>query len=143
MRLREGFCAMSERYRPTPESSDGAGDGSFDAAVAAAVPVVGVDVALLCTFVGVFAAVVLLVDVLRVRSFLGIGVAVERVLATQAGRSLRVTVALTTWLSSDTAARRGGTVGVVVRRLAGRTGCGCSPETSRVPNLAFADDSRA
>ena len=39
MRPREGFCARRLRYRPTPESSDGAGDGSFaiEAEAAAAV----------------------------------------------------------------------------------------------------------
>ena len=84
---------------------------------------------------------VLVWDVFRVRSLFVIGVAVARVLASQAGRS-RVTVAFTEWPSSDCAACRRAVGVACVRRLGGRAAFGGSP-TIRVPNLAIADDSRA
>lgn len=87
--------------------------------------------------VGVRVAV-LVWDVFRTRAFFGPGVVVARVLVFHSGLSL-VTVAFTAWPSSDGAGRLA--VGVVcVRRLAGRAACGVSA-MSRVPNLAFADDS--
>ena len=63
----------------------------------------------------------------------------ERELESHAGL---VTVAFADWLSSDGCGRRGAGVPCVLR-LAGRFGFGDSPETRRVPNFAFADDSLA
>lgn len=86
---------------------------------------------------------VLVWDILRVRCIFGTGVVVTRVLVFHSGLSDLVTVALTEWPSSDAAARR--PVGVAwVRRLAGRAPpIGLSGDvTNRVPNLAFAEDSR-
>jgi hypothetical protein len=63
------------------------------------------------------------------------------VLVPQAGR---VTVALTELLSSDGVTRVLVLGAVSVFLLAGRkAGEACSPDTSRVPNFALAEDSRA
>ncbi len=64
-----------------------------------------------------------------------------RVLPSQAGR---VTVTLTECPSSDVAVATGRRLGVVAfRRLAGRAAANVeSAETRRLPNLAFAEDSR-
>ena len=70
----------------------------------------------------------------------GTGVDVALVLPSHAGLSL-VTVTFTEWLSSDAVGFR--EVGVAwFRRLAGRLFAGESAPIIRVPNLAFAEDSR-
>ena len=68
--FRDGFCASICRYKPTPESSDGAGEASALAV----------------------AAVRLVWDVLRGRLVAGAPIICERVLVSQAGL---VTVAFT------------------------------------------------
>ena len=119
-RLREGSWFTMFLMKPTPESSEGAGDPR--------VFVFGVVVT---------RAAALVCETLRER--LGTGVEAARVLLSHVGRS-RVMVTLTEWLSSDTLRL----VGVAaVLRLAGRGTCKGSFITSRVPNLALAEDSRA
>lgn len=77
-------------------------------------------------------------EVLRDR-FVEAEVAGVRVLPSQAGR---VTVTLTEFPSSNVGGRRLGVL--TVRRLAGRAAAANeeSAETRRLPNLAFAEDSR-
>lgn len=100
---------MSWRYRPTPESSDGAGDARSLFAAAA-----GIRAPLVCDRF-----------LVRVRVEVGVVVPTERVLPSHAGRAavLLVTVDLAdTCPSSECPGRR--EVGVAwVRRLAGRI-CG-------------------
>jgi hypothetical protein len=78
-------------------------------------------------------------EVLRDRFIDWAEVAGVRVLPSQAGR---VTVTLTECPSSDVGGRRLGVL--TVRRLAGRAAAANeeSAETRRLPNLAFAEDSR-
>lgn len=120
--FREGSLASIWRYRPTPESSEGAGEPS---PFGVTTRVTGAP--LVC-------------ETLRVR--FPAAPSGGRVLVFHSGLWL-VTVDLAAlWPSSDCCARRGAGVPAWVRRLAGRGAEELSPETSRVPNLAFADDSR-
>ena len=125
-RFKEGSWFTMFRMKPTPESSEGAGD----ARVLGALGVVVTRVAALVW------------ETLRAR--LGTGVDIARVLLSHVGLS-RVTVTLTAeaWPSSEC----GVTfllVGVgAARRLAGRGACKGSFVTRRVPNFALAEDSRA
>ena len=124
-RLREGSWFTMLRMKPTPESSDGAGD--------ARVLVLGVVVTRVAALVW---------EMLRARLGTGVAAAVARVLLSHVGRS-RVIVTFTEWPSSECGVTFRFVGVAAVLRLAGRGGCGTSVETSRVPNLAFADDSRA
>ena len=112
------------RMKPTPESSEGAGEARF-----------------LLTGVVVTRAAALVCETLRAR--LGTGVAdVARVLLSHVGLS-RVIVTLTECPSSECGVTFLFTGVVAVLRLAGRgTLCGTSGDMRRVPNFAFADDSR-
>ena len=123
-RLREGSWLTMLRMKPTPESSDGAGE--------ARVLVLGVVVTRVAALVW---------EMFRGRFGTGV-VAVARVLLSHVGRS-RVIVTLTECPSSECGVTFRFVGVAAVLRLDGRGGCGTSVETSRVPNLAFADDSRA
>ena len=116
-RLSEGSCAIIWRYMPTPESSDGAGDET-------------------CLLTGVRVAA-LVNEMFRVLFAVAGAAGGDRGLESHAGL---VTVAFADWLSSCGGGRRDAGVPWVLR-LAGRFEFGDSPETRRVPNFAFADDS--
>lgn len=110
--LREGSLASIWRYRPTPESSDGAGeDMTLGVVVALGAPLV-------C-------------DTLRTRL---------AVFEPIAGRVLVFHSGLVTVTLEDSSRRETGVAAVL--RLAGRATEGVSPDTRRVPNLALAEDSR-
>ena len=107
-----------------PESSEGAGEASV----------------LLVLGVVVTRAAALVWETFRER--LGTGVEVARVLLSHVGRS-RVMVTFMECPSSEWGVTLRFVGVATVRRLAGRGGCKESLTTSRVPNLALADDSRA